>query len=206
MRKLYLLVALSLAFSLSATAEDKQPKPEISKDPLTHEQVAVYRAVLVDYVKAKDGSLNLADKTEPLARSGSFWPDCVKSIDLEPPPKSGPLVHKIDSAADLGIKFVLVNPDAQVAIVKTNDPGNVIHSGAETGKPLTDEAIDDAVKRAFVTALFTLSEIIFDKDHKYAVVSFRFHCGMLCGHGGTVVLQKKGETWKITKTCSNWIS
>jgi hypothetical protein len=46
-----LLLLGSLALSTCA-AQDHTPKPKVSKDPLTTEQIAVYRAVLENYVKA----------------------------------------------------------------------------------------------------------------------------------------------------------
>lgn len=206
-RRLYLLLLFSIGFSLLAAAEDKQPKPIVSKDPLTSEQIAVYRAVLVDYAQGNKITLNLANKTGAVVRSGFDWDeDCVKSLQLEPAPNPGPVVHAFDPSVDLGVKFVLVDRDAQTNTVSKNDPGNVINSAAEKGKPLNEDKIGDAVKKAFDTALFTLSEIVFDKDHKHAVVSYSFYCGGLCGHGGILVLQKDGETWKIAKRCSSWIA
>lgn len=207
MRKFYLVCVMTVALQLIAVAGDKQPKPTLSKDPLTQEQIAVYRAVLADYLKGSEGTLNLANKTSPVERSGSFWPeDCVKSLELEPVPKSGPVVHAFDPAIDLGVKIVIVDPEAQAKLVKTNDPGNVIHSSAQSGTPLSDDQIGAAVKKAFETAQFTLSEIIFDKEHKHAVVSYSFHCGALCGHGATVILERGDASWKIKNRCSSWIS
>jgi len=207
MRRLCLFLLFSIAFSFLAAAEDKQPKPRLSKDPLTKEQIAVYRAVLTNYMESGNGTLNLANKTEPLEMSGPFSnKDCAKSLELEPEPKSGPVVHAFDPAVDLGVKIVLVDPEAQVKTVKKNDPENVIHATAKNGKSPKENEIGDAVKKAFDTALFTFSEIVFDKEHKHAIVSYSFYCGGLCGHGATVVLEKNGETWKVKSYCSNWIS
>lgn len=207
MRKLCLLCAVVVAFSFLAMAEDKQPKPKLSKDPLTTEQIAVYRAVLTNYMQGGKGTLNLANKTEPLEMSGPFSnKDCAKSLELEPEPKSGPVVHAFDSAVDLGVKIVLVDPEAQVKTVKENDPENAIHDSVKSGKPLSEDKLGDAVKKAFDTALFTFSEIVFDKEHKHAIVSYSFYCGGLCGHGATVVLEKNDKAWNVKTYCSNWIS
>jgi hypothetical protein len=198
---------VTVVLQLTAMAGDKQPNPMLSKEPLTQEQIAVYRAVLADYMKGSEGTLNLAKKTVPLERSGSFWPEeCVKPMELEPVPKSGPVVHAFDPAIDLGVKIVVVDPEAQAKTVEANDPGNVIRSGAQSGPPPSEDQIGAAVKKAFETAQFTLSEIIFDKEHKHAIVSYGFHCGALCGHGATVIVAKEGASWKIKKRCSSWIS
>lgn len=207
MRKFYLVSMVIVALQLTAMSGDKQPQPPLSKDPLTQEQIAVYRAVLADYMQGSEGTLNLVNKTSPVERSGSFWPEeCVKSMDLEPVPKSGPVVHAFDPAIDLGVKIVIVDPEAQAKLVKTNDPGNLIDSSVQSGTPLSKDQIGAAVKKAFETAQFTLSEIIFDKEHKHAVVSYGFHCGALCGHGATVILERGDLSWKIKKRCSSWIS
>ena len=50
----------------SLTHCEDTPKPNLSDDSLTPEQVAVYRAVLKDCTKKADGTLNLANKTHPL--------------------------------------------------------------------------------------------------------------------------------------------
>lgn len=198
MRKLHLIWVLIFAFPLSAVAQDDQKKPEVSKDPLTPEQLAVYRAVLADYIGTDgDASLNLARQTVPLDPSDSK--NCVKSIR----PRADKSVHTFDSATDLGVKVVLVDPEAQAATVKENDPGKLIQ---DTAGNVSQGQLEGAVKTAFKTALFTFSEIAFDKLHRYAIVSYSFYCGGLCGNGATVVLQRSGKTWKVKRACSNWIS
>jgi hypothetical protein len=60
---------LMLAFTFGATcavAQGQSQKPKVSKDTLSDEQMAVYRAVLKDYMKDSRGSLNLSIKTYPL--------------------------------------------------------------------------------------------------------------------------------------------
>lgn len=67
--------------------------------------------------------------------------------------------------------------------------------------------VEDAVRAAFDSGLLTLSEIVFDKRHKFAVMDFSFHCGMLRGHGGMVVLQQVGGRWRPTRRrCGAWVS
>jgi hypothetical protein len=101
---------------------------------------------------------------------------------------------------------VLVDPDAQTQTVKENDPQKLVKRGIEDGEKVTDEQIGDAVKTAFKTGLFTLSEIVFDARHRNAVVSYSFYCGELCGHGNLVILKKVGAKWKIKKQCGGWVS
>jgi len=69
------------------------------------------------------------------------------------------------------------------------------------------KSVEDAVRNAFATGLFSMSEIAFDKDHHHAVVSYSFWCGFLCGHGKTVVFEKVNGMWRNTnRNCGGWVS
>ena len=48
MRFFWLVTIVSLAMLGVARAQDEAPKPKVSKDPLTAEQIGIYRAVLQD--------------------------------------------------------------------------------------------------------------------------------------------------------------
>jgi len=53
---------LALAFifvAFCAVAQEESKKPKVSTNALTDEQLAVYRAVLKDYMKDSRGKLNL---------------------------------------------------------------------------------------------------------------------------------------------------
>jgi hypothetical protein len=193
----FLLVALVVPWAL---AQDNSQKPQLSKDPLTADQIAIYRVVLEDYVKGSDGALNLANKTNP-AGSDLGDADCLRKAGLEIASKSARVAHLLDPTVALSPKMVLVDPERQRATVDKNDPGNVIRKG-ET----TEDQVGKAVDEAFRTGLFTFSEIVFDKEHRHAGLSYSFVCGMLCGHGNTVILEKIKDKWKISKRCAGWIS
>jgi hypothetical protein len=92
----------------------------------------------------------------------------------------------------------LVDPNKQSKTVYHNDPSNTIGKG---------KSVEDAVRDAFATGLFSMSEIAFDKESHYALVSFSFRCGSLCGSGATLVFEKVGAEWKKTdRNCGGWIS
>jgi len=93
--------------------------------------------------------------------------------------------------------MVLVDPKKQTKIVHSNDPSDTIRNG---------KSVKDAVTDAFGTALFSMSEIAFDKDHHFAVVSYHFWCGSLCGNGSTIVFEKLNGAWKKNCDCGGWIS
>ena len=69
MRKPIFIARLLVVMCLvgSVIAQDEEPQPQISKDPLTAEQIAVYQAVLKNYLKGDNQTvLNLANRTEPV--------------------------------------------------------------------------------------------------------------------------------------------
>lgn len=194
---------LILSASFCAMSQDDTPKPKVSEEPLTTEQVAVYRAVLSDYLKGSDGELNLADMTEPLDRTDNA---CLEGIGLAATKIPAPLLHRLEPSLVSNTKITLVDAEHQQTAIRQNDPQNLMKKAIDDHEKVTNEQVDESVKQAFQTGLFTLSEIVFDKKHRRAVVAYGFVCGMLCGHGNTVVLKKIGQQWKVKKTCGGWIS
>jgi hypothetical protein len=195
-----LLVALVLVFAGLAVAQQAaETKPQVSDQPLTAEQLAVYRVVLHGWMENEVSAINLSVQTIPFPTSGAFDArDCGKELELEPV-MSG-VVHRFHPAdlAELGSDNIgLVDPERQSKEVAENDPGKTIGEG---------RSIEDAVRNGFAHGLVTVSEIRFDKQHKHAIVSYSFFCGSLCGNGGTVILEKVDGVWRRESRCSNWIS
>jgi len=94
--------------------------------------------------------------------------------------------------------MTLVDPKQHAKVVHSNDPSNTIPRGKSVG---------DAVRDAFATGLFSMSEIAFDKEHRFAAVSYRFWCGSLCGNGSTIVFETVDGEWKdAIPNCGVWIS
>jgi hypothetical protein len=202
MSKSFTVIA-SLVISFGAVAQESAPKPKISDAPLSSEQIAVYRAVLADYLKGSQDVLNLAEVTEPFdgAESG-----CLRGLDTGASNRSAPVVHRMDASLVADTKVVLVDPGRQHQRVEENDPQKLIRKAIDDHQKLTDEQLDDSVKSAFASGLFTLSEIAFDKEHRHAAVSYSFVCGGLCGNGDTLLLKKVGQSWKVAKRCGRWVS
>lgn len=195
------LGVLALAtVGLAAGQEAQDAKPKVSDKPLSAEQLAVYRAVLGNWMAQEMPALNLAIQTVPLETTGAFGDeDCAKGLELEP--ASPTVVHRFRQQ-DLpqlgpGRTFTLVDPDRQRKEVRDNDPEKTIGEG---------RSIEDAVRNGFAHGLVTLSEIRFDKEHKHAIVSYSFFCGSLCGNGGAVILEKIDGAWQRKSQCGAWIS
>jgi hypothetical protein len=195
--------ALALGFALFVAClhgQKADANPRISQTPLTAEQLAVYRTVLVDWSGSEKFAINLAElttvSTSPVIADSDDEAVCGTGLALEP--RAG-VVHRFQrqDLSQLGGHIRLVDPDAHAQQVREHDPGDAIRNGA---------SVDDAVKSGFAHSLFTLGEIRFDKSHTHAVVSFSFWCGSLCGHGSTILFEKKDGAWKRKKECGRWIS
>jgi hypothetical protein len=106
----------------------------------------------------------------------------------------------------LGRNIVLVDPDQQGKKIKENDPQKLLQRSIGGKEKVTESQIDDSVKKAYESGLFTLSEIAFDKAHIQAMVSYSFICGSLCGNGETLILKKVGEEWVVSGRCGQWVS
>ena len=197
------IAAVLLMISLRAVAQEDSFKPRLSDAPLTNEQIAVYRAVLKDYLKGSDGALNLANITSPIDVSDKA---CFGGIDAGVIKESASVIHRIEPSVVAKTKIVLVDPDPQQETIKQNDPQNLIKKAIDEHQTVTDDQLNQSVKSAFGSALFELSEIAFDKEHSRAVVSYSFVCGELCGSGNTLVLKKVGQGWKVAKRCGGWVS
>lgn len=191
------IVWVMLLMTLGALAEKKPTK---STEPLSADAIAIYKTVLREYA-GKSDSLNVSTKTYPLdpesQMNGLHNGDCLKGVRLENLSTVAHTYHNLPSEV-LSKNMRLVDPEKHAAVVRRNDPENAIG---------TSRSLNAAVHRAFETGLFSLSEIAFDKDHRHAVVAYRFWCGSLCGRGSTSVFEKVGNIWmKTNRSCGGWVS
>lgn len=200
MRRVISLLIISA--TLSWSIEEPAPAPALSKDPLTTEQIAIYRVFLQKYLQGNDDSLNVANTTDPLDFSFMELKEgkgCLRGISLENFKQAHSIVHTVGPDVAINSKIVIVDPAKQTEQIKENDPSKALLKGRRD--------VDELVKTAFSSALFTFSEIGFDKKHTWAVLTFSFLCGSLCGHGGTVILHRVKGEWKITgRNCGYWQS
>ena len=193
-------------------AQNPRPKPKVSGQPLTPEQVAVYRTVLKNYLLKHSGDvLNVADTTEPLKRTGPVFDRtgpvfgyCMAGVELDRPGSSAPVVHKLSQSVLIDPRIILVEPEQQNARIKQNDPQKVVRQAKAHGKTVTAAEVEKFEKVAEANGMLSLSEISFDKTHSHAVVTYSFVCGEDCGDGRIFVLEKVGDEWKLIRGCLLW--
>ncbi len=186
------------AFCASINRAQDEPKPAVNPEPLTAEQVAVYQAVVTQWMGNDKRQVNLAHQTDPpCGLNASDDKECGKGLELEPVPATVHHIRPKDAEQIAPGRFHLIDPDSGSEEVKKNDPENNIRNGG---------SVDSAVENGFAHGLFSLGEIRFDKSHTHAIVSFSFVCGRLCGHGATIVMKKTAKGWERSSDCENWIS
>ena len=181
MRRIRAIPVAFLALSFIYGAQADEPKPTVSNDPLSTEQVAIYRAALADFKPSRGRTPQLANITVPLNAPARAFENCVVGIREPSEHDPHPLVHRLDSSVVAGLDLPLVDP-WQVPQMRHGPPD----------------------PKAPHLGLLSLSEIAFDKDHLHAIVTYDFNCGGLCGHGKMLSLSKLGEEWTISKVCVRW--
>ena len=169
--------------------------------PLASDEVAIYQAVIQQWNSNGPTTLNVSAKTFSLDTTFSSETaecGCWAGFSAESLLKASHS-FRILTENDLPKNGVrLVHPREQNAIVAQNDPNTAIRDG---------RSIEDAVDNAFAKGLFSLSEIVFDKERRHALVSYAFHCGALCGSGATWVFEKINGEWKKSDlACGGWVS
>lgn len=190
------LIFLAPVISLFAFAGDT--KPVVSKSPMDADQLAVYQAFLSSYDTGSKARLNLSKVTSALNLAEDKDDPCLKNIEFDPKRQVASVVHEFDPQTPLQGNFRLVNPEEQSKAIQRSDPGRAIRHGKD---------VNDAVEAGFAAGLLTLSEVAFDKGHRHAAMRFSFVCGGLCGHGSTIVFEKKNGKWiESNRQCSSWIS
>jgi hypothetical protein len=202
MRYLNLSVGILILLGSFGPCALSKEKPSKSDQPLGGDEIAIYRTLLSEYASDDSGAMNVSSETEPLdlgsSASGLEREECLKGIQLNNLAIVSHTYHALTSDILPGKNMKLVDPFKQAKIVQKNDPSKTIRSG---------KSVDSAVREAFSTGLFTLSEIAFDKEHHFAAVTHSFWCGALCGHGATVIFEKVEGNWRKTaRSCGGWVS
>lgn len=187
--------------TISTAVRESVSKTIVSTDSLSADEVAVYRVVLHRWNSDARTSLNVSDRTFPLdavsPRSSISNCECARSLEVQSLVGASHSIHALTPAVFPERNIRLVDADTQFTTIQHNDP----HNGMARGK-----SVENAVDDAFVSGLFSMSEIAFDRDHRQALVSYSFVCGSLCGSGGTWLLEKVDGVWRRNDVCGGWVS
>jgi hypothetical protein len=177
-------------------ADKNNSKPIKSAHSLGADEISIYRAVLQRWVAKEKAALHVSSTTFPFTLDRVSC-ECLQGIELPAFLSASRSFHDLPSAALLQ-NMRLVDSRQQSIIVRENDPERAY------GKRIS---VEEAVGNAFANGLFSMSEIVFDKEHLHAIVSYGFRCGLLCGSGSTIVFEKIGDEWKVVdRNCGGWIS
>jgi len=170
-------------------------KPVISQSPMDQDQISIYRIFLRSYNNGSTARLNLSKLTSTFTKTDAA---CLQGIELDPTGSYNSAIHMFDSHTTFPGNVHLVDPEEQEKAIQQNDPGQSIRQGKD---------VNGAVEAGFSVGLLTLSEVAFDRNHRYAAMSFSFVCGGLCGHGSTAVFEKKNGKWQqLKRRCGGWVS
>jgi hypothetical protein len=190
------LILAIISFLALPVRSSPSKKPVVSESPLDAERLQIYGKYLNAFLGTGGIPVNMANRTVPLNFSGpTDEGDCLKGIELQGLAEAGETVHLLGFDISKGRAIRMIDPRHDHVI---KDPGVAIKKG---------ESVEDAVKQGFASGVLSLSEIAFDKSHRFAVFKYSFICGRLCGQGGTLVFEKKGDEWEdANRRCSSWIS
>ena len=180
-----------------ALANSSHKKPIRNANPLSSDDVAIYRGIVELWNSNPRSVLNVSNRTFPLDQD--LWDcGCLKGIEVQNIANAAHSFHILTGDV-LGEKVIrLVDADKHGAIVQSNDRSNSIRVG---------KSVEAAVNKSFSTGLFSVSEIAFDKEHQRAIVSYSFACGSLCGSGGAWRFEKVDGAWKKSEhICGGWVS
>lgn len=210
MPRFFAVILLAIAMSLTVDAQQGAREVQLSDAPLSADEIAVYRAVIEDY-RSKFGSavLRVADHTYALKPSGPFEEECRKLfryVRYEAGEGQTPAIHRLSPEVTVGTSVALVDPDRQERKIRERDPQDLVRRAIDGHEQINPQQIRESVDKALESEMLTLSEIIFDRRHRRALVSYELHCGTLCGHGDTIVLKRAGRGWKVGKRCGGWVS
>src|SRR5947208_1639491 len=92
-----LVFFMIITTALGVSAQDDSPKPVVSDNPLTAQQIAVYQAFLKMYDNGSGSPLNLGNTTNPLDISElKQGQGCLRGIHLEELKQAQNTVHRTE--------------------------------------------------------------------------------------------------------------
>ena len=191
MKHLSTFVVCVIFLSLSSIAAPEKIERHVSTE-LSADQIGVYSFVLKSYRTLLKPTYRdmlaeafyLEEETSPLDMSGLQRDrGCLNGLDLEALPKARiPTVHRLFSSQRWLPSYVKPATEAKCQ----DSPSSKSHICWRTEGTLS------------------LSEIVFDKSRSHALVGFGVHCGLDCGFGRIVVLERVNGNWRQKRICGEW--
>lgn len=158
---------------------------------LTTDEVVLYKLVLAQWLGKDRHPLTLSRETYPFDVISEPPPCvCMKGFEFESLSLASHSVHTLTPK---------VLPRNNIRFLEEN--------GAATYSSMSKEEAQRNPISDPEHGVFSLSEIVFDREHRRALVSYSYGCGLLCGSGRTLVFEKVGNEWKLQKLeCGGWVS
>ncbi|HXZ10962.1 MAG TPA: hypothetical protein VEG64_01095 [Candidatus Sulfotelmatobacter sp.] len=175
-----------------------QSKPVLSAPPVSDEQLSVYRGFL-DRLASLDFR-NLAKTTIPLDFKG--FPEgrpCLVGIDLGDPSEALRASHTFGPEITQGRQLKILDSEEQKTLLRQRDSRSVADA---------QDSFQDSPNRGPESNILVLSEIAFDKSHRFAVMKYLLLCGEHCAYGATLVMEKVGSGWTTSQRhlCAMFLS
>lgn len=182
------LIFLSLSRPLSSA------KMAANSPAFTAEQMEIYVLFFNTFLSEQKVPVVLAGKTDPLKLSPDELKGCVSGIELPNMQRTKLASHPLGAGFISQIKSRLFDSSRLRTTSSLNSPHQ-----QRPGKQTSDE-----VKFGWLQ----VSEVVFDRNHRYAMMRFYFSCGALCGRSRLLVFTHDGDHWKekIDTSCPDWVS
>ncbi|PWT76161.1 MAG: hypothetical protein C5B46_01715 [Proteobacteria bacterium] len=179
-------VLVFIAFLLWRGSGSKRGERSVRADEL-----AVYRSLLSDWIQSANGPIYLVSIPMPLDDA-----DCQSSI-----------IH--GNMTDIG-QFV----SSDISQLKT-DKIRFLDIGTSIDPPRREEVTRNIRRGAPMSGgvlgqvvggpVLTFSSVLFDSSHRQAIAGYSYWCDWDCGHGKTVLLEKHGSEWSVSKVCTQFV-
>jgi hypothetical protein len=175
-------------FVLAILVAGCKHKPVLSRSAFSEEQLSVYRGLLdtLSVIHSK----NLSTASVPFDFVG--FPEtrpCLRGIELENISEAQRTTHIFGEEITKGRDLKLVDRHEQIRIWKQRDAARNIQNEKLTGEP---------EQGGSELNFLVLSEIAFDKEHRFAVLKYLLVCGEHCAGGATLVMEKMDGKWNAS--------
>jgi hypothetical protein len=203
---LWMMTPWSLILSAGCAAADQ---PSLQPDA---DETEVYSVFLRQFQDTRHSKLDVARFTHAapnMSHPGNLsCVDGLKMVEIRTPRLAVSLEKLAETA---GVPFTLVGPDNGVTKPEVMPPPPP-PAAADDDSSTPEQAIAKRQRELQNMSppdehgLLTLSRIAFDVSRSYALLSYSYSCGGLCGEGGSLLLVKASGKWVIARRCSTQIS